>query len=157
MQVEQEAPPAKPGTKPPPSGASENEFNPPIPVHQDKWAIHDFNETSALKLKHGDEESIDIYINMDNIHLRNEMFRRRTLDPDLLKSWFKWGLYFLALGMLRQSQRAISEKDDIADNGESTDDVETIFNSIAQASKGLAITIIPIIFQLGKEKEVGKM
>lgn len=153
MEVEPEAPPSPPGPPPPPPGASLVGFPNIIEVRQDQWALHGFNETAALELKHGDEDAVDMYINMDNLHLRNEIVRRRGLDPELLRYWFKYGLCLLALGMLYQCRQSKREGDDGANQGENGDETEPeVFRKIATASRGLAVTVIPAIAQLGKGK-----
>ncbi len=84
---------------------------------------------------------------MDNIHLRNELARRRKMDPEIINHWFKWGLVLLALGMLYQELRKDGEeendKDDNIGNGKS------LYERISIASEGIAVTLIPVILQLG--------
>lgn len=154
IEVEPEAPPLPPGPPQPPPGGSLTGFPNIIEVRQDQWALHDFDETSALELKYGDDEAIDMYINMDNLHLRNEIARRRGMDPDLLRYWFKYGLCLLTLGMLYQYRRSAGTADDASSNGEDAEGTESeAFDRIAESSRGLAVTIIPAIMQLGKGKD----
>ena len=156
MEVEPEAPPAPPGPPAPPPGTSLTGLPNIIEVRQDQWAMHGFDETAALELKYGDEDAIDMYINMDNLHLRNEIARRRSLDPELLRYWFKYGLCLLTLGMLYQYRQSRGERDDRSNTGENGDDTEIeVFQRIAAASRGLAVTIIPAIAQLGKGRTEG--
>jgi hypothetical protein len=153
MEVEPEAPSLPPGPPPPPPGASLTGFPNIIEVRQEQWAMHGFDETTALELKYGDDEAIDMYINMDNLHLRNEIARRRGLDPELLRYWFKYGLCLLTLGMLYQYRQSAAAADDRSNKGDDGDDSEVeMFRSIAAASRGLAVTVIPAISQLGKGK-----
>jgi hypothetical protein len=94
-----------------------------------------------------------MYINMDNLHLRNEIARRRILDPELLRYWFKYGLCLLTLGMLYQHRRARRDEHDGTIQGGNGDDTEIeFFRTIATASRGLAVTVIPAIAQLGRGK-----
>lgn len=156
MEVEPEAPAAPPGPPPPPPGSSLTGFPNIIEVRQDQWALHGFDETAALELKYGDDDAIDMYINMDNLHLRNEIARRRGLDPDLVRYWFKYGLCLLTLGMLYQYRQSRPEGDDRANQGENGDDTEVdLFRRIAAASRGLAVTVIPAIVQLGRGRSEG--
>jgi hypothetical protein len=153
MEVEPEAPPLPPGPPPPSPGASLTGFPNIIEVRQEQWAMHGFDETSALELKYGDDEAVDMYINMDNLHLRNEIARRRGLDPELLRYWFKYGLCLLTLGMLYQYRQSTAAADDRSNKGDDADDSEVeVFSRIAAASRGLAVTVIPAISQLGKGK-----
>ncbi len=87
---------------------------------------------------------------MDNLHLRNEIARRRDVDPDLLRYWFKYGLCLLALGMLYHHRQSAARADETSrvENGDHTQ-VE-ISQTIAAASQGLAVTLIPAIGLLGK-------
>jgi len=109
-----------------------------VEVRRPDWALHNFNEKSALKIKLTENETLDIFINMDNLYLLNEINRRRTMNPEILKHWFKYGLFLLSMGMLyneRQKVHTIEEVDR---------------DKISGYTEGLAITIIPIILQLGR-------
>lgn len=109
-----------------------------VEVRRADWSLYNFNEKSALKIKLNENETLDIFINMDNLYLLNEISRRRAMDPEILKYWFKYGLFLLSMGMLyneRQKVRSIEEVDR---------------DKISEFTEGLAITIIPIILQLGK-------
>lgn len=153
MDVEPEAAPLPPGPPAPPPGTSLTGFPNIIEVRQEQWAMHGFDETSALELKYGDDDAIDMYINMDNLHLRNEIARRRGLDPELLRYWFKYGLCLLTLGMLYQYRQSTSAAEESSNRREDADDTEVeVFRTIAAASRGLAVTVIPAISQLGKGK-----
>jgi hypothetical protein len=153
VDVEPEAAPLPPGPPAPPPGTSLTGFPNIIEVRQEQWAMHGFDETSALELKYGDDDAIDMYINMDNLHLRNEIARRRSLDPELLQYWFKYGLCLLTLGMLYQYRQSTSAADETSNRREDADDTEVeVFRRIAAASRGLAVTVIPAISQLGKGK-----
>jgi hypothetical protein len=154
VEVGPEAPPEPPGPPSPPPGASLTGFPNIIEVRQNEWALHGFDEAAALELKYGDDDTLDMYINMDNLHLRNEIARRRGIDPELLRYWFKYGLCLLALGMLYQYRQSKGGGDQQArqeEVGEGTD-VEH-FGSIAEACRGLAVTVIPVIAQLGRGRE----
>jgi len=156
IEVEPEAPPAPPGPPSPAPGASLTGLPNIIEVRQDQWALHGFDETTALELKSGEDDTIDMYINMDNLHLRNEIARRRTLDPDLLRYWFKYGLCLLTLGMLYQYRQSRREGPEGTNQGANGDENEgEVFSRIAEAAKGLAVTVIPAIAQLGKGKTEG--
>jgi hypothetical protein len=157
MDVEPEAPPEPPTqSQPTPKhGASLADVPEPQEVYQDQWALYGFNENSAIELRFGEEDTLDLFINMDNIHLRNEIIRRRNVEPDLLKYWFKYGLYLLSLGMLyRQRQEKKNTTEQVGDG----DDIDTEdFSTIARACQGLSITIIPVISQLGQGKLFKKL
>ena len=119
-------------------------------VRRDEWSSFHFNEYSALQIKSGEDDMLDIAINMDNIYLRNEILRRKNIEPEIISYWFKWGLVLLSLGILNHHNRT----DQIASN-DSTDETlnsEPIFPKIEKASEGLAVTIIPVIYQLNKDK-----
>lgn len=117
------------------------------------WSRYDFDEYSAVLLRHGDEEDrVDMFINMDNLYLRNELVKRRTVGEDAVRSWFKYGLIVLCLGMLyrqRQTQSEPPPDDDESEDAEPRQPDE--FAAIAQASKGLAVTVVPLMAQLSKK------
>jgi len=113
-------------------------------VWKSDWAKHGFDERSGLKFCHGEDDTLDVMVNMDNINLRNEISRRRTKDPQVLRYWFKYGLFLLAMGMLHY-HRSSEAKTEPAEDGSD-------FAMISEASKGLAVTVIPVIYQLHKDK-----
>jgi len=152
--VEPEAPPEPSGPPAPPPGSLLAGFPNIIEVHQDKWALHGFDEWSALELKYGEDDALDMYINMDNLHLKNELARRRNVAPELVKYWFKYGLCLLALGMLYQYRQKRQSPDERANQGQAGEDADVEhFSGIAEACRGLAVTLIPVIAQLGHASE----
>lgn len=114
-----------------------------IEVFQNDWTKYEFDEKTAIDIKHGDEGGLDIFINMDNIYLINEIGRRRSFDPDNLRFIFKYGLYLLSVGMIFQLKIE-------SENKENGDDIS--FDPIKDAAKGLAVTLIPVLLQLTKGK-----
>ena len=154
IEVEAEAPPEPPGGTAKPPGVSLSAIPNINEVRQHEWGLHGFNETAALELKYGDGDALDIYVNMDNIHLRNEIVRRRAVAPELLRYWFKYGLCLLALGMLYQQRKSRHARAEQEENGPATGEAEVEdFPAIASACKGLAVTVIPVISQLGRGRD----
>lgn len=148
LEVEPEATPEPSGTNPPP-GSSISGLPHVKEVRREAWAQFGFDELSALTLKVAEDDSLDIYVNMDNIHLKNEIARRRNLEPALLEYWFKWGLALLALGMLHETRRSTDAADDDGRNGGQQPDADP--NAmIAAACRGLAVTLVPVIYQLSR-------
>jgi hypothetical protein len=144
VEVEPEALPTSPGPPAPPAGVHLSGFPNIIEVRHEDWSRHGFDEHSAVSLKSGEDDTLDMFINMDNINLRNEVARRRALDPDVLKHWFKYGLALLALGMLyREHARPTGGDDGDGFNPE-------CYERISIACAGLAVTIIPVIALLGE-------
>lgn len=121
-------------------------------VRQAEWAAYGFDEYSAVLMRHGDEDDrVDMFINMDNLYLRNELVKRRVLGEDLVRSWFKYGLLVLCLGMLYRQRQDGTGAEDAGDDETPKQDDE--FAAIAQASKGLAVTVIPLMAQLTRKLE----
>jgi hypothetical protein len=148
LEVEPEAASEPPGTNPP-GGSSISGLPHVREVRRDAWTPFGFDELSALKLKAAEDDSLDIYVNMDNIHLKNEIARRRNLEPALLEHWFKWGMALLALGMLHDSRRAAEAAEhDATNDGQQTDVDPHVM--IAAACRGLAVTLVPVIYQLSR-------
>jgi hypothetical protein len=120
------------------------------PIYRDKWASEDFNEYSALRIRPGgdDGESLDFAINMDNIFLKNEIAKRKNLDPKILNYWFIWGLVLLSLGMITaEKQKKQYEEIEQPNNS----DEESIYERIGKASEGLSMTIVPVIYNLNQK------
>jgi len=112
-----------------------------IEVHKEEHGKYGMNDESGLDIKHGDEDNLDVLINMDNLYLKNEIMKRRNFDPEIIKYWFKYGLFLLAMGMLYDQKKAMG-KNDVKEGFD--------FKPIATATKGLAVTIIPVMIQLRK-------
>jgi hypothetical protein len=151
IQVDPEAPAAPPKPSPIPAGAMLAGFPNIIEVYHSEWARYGFGEYSALQLRSGENDELDILVNMDNIYLRNEIARRKALEPELIRYWFRWGLVLLALGMLNHQKRVAHLKESegieiIEDNA------ETQYTVIGRVSEGLAVTLIPVISQLNRNQ-----
>ena len=120
-------------------------------VHQRDWAHFGFDQYGAVKVMHSaNADGLDVFINMDNLYLRNELARRRTISEDTIRRWFKYGLLVLALGMLygqRQHRDGHEDEMTVPTDGNGS------FLSIAEASKGMAVTIIPLMAQLTRRPD----
>jgi len=141
------------GTPPVPKGVLFTGLPHIVEVKQESWGTYGFNEFSALLLKETESEGgsdLDIFLNIDNIYLKNEKEKRRDLEPKILDYWFKWGLCLQALGVLYRfrSDKKVKKDEDTNDNDGSTKCLE----SISEFSRGMAVTIIPVIVQLGQKK-----
>ena len=114
-----------------------------VEVFQNQWAMYGFDEKTAIDIKNNPEGELDMYINMDNIYLINEIANRRHLDPDNLRFIFKFGLFLLSVGMIFQFKTEGKEE-------ENNDGIN--FTPIKDAAKGLCVTLIPVLLQLTKGK-----
>lgn len=159
LEVMPEVPEPDPGTPPGPDVTSEPKgaalagLPNIVEVRQDEWEKAKFNENSALSIKPGDEDgAIDVYVNMDNLHLRNETARRRDMSPEILQYWFKYGLLLLALGMLYRQRQRTPKKQEVEGEERALDVSTEDGDSISRACEGLAITVIPTIQGLNKGK-----
>ncbi len=98
---------------------------------------------------------IDVYINMDNVHLLNQLRREtRNSEHPLINYWFKYGLLLAVMGMLQEQERREKIREDKPESepsGESEEGVETHSSrAIEIASSGLAPVIVPIIRRLAQ-------
>jgi hypothetical protein len=154
VEVELDAPPREPGGPRLPTGTLFTGLPKIKEVRRAEWTAWTFNEKSALALRtnaEAESEELDIAVNLDNIYLQNEKDKRRHSDPKMLEYWFKYGLFLLALGMLYDHKSQKSRDTDETATGERE---RGSFDDIEKACKGLAITIIPVIEQLSKEREL---
>ncbi len=154
VEVEQDAPPREPGGLKPPSGAFFSGLPKIKEVRRAEWNDWSFDERSALALRANiseDGEQLDIAVNIDNIYLQNEKDKRRSSDPRMLEYWFKYGLFLLALGMLHdhKTRKPAESNEALAEPG--------AFEDIGKACRGLAITVIPVIEQLSKERDLARV
>lgn len=148
IEVEPEAPPTPPSPPGPPSGTSLIGLPNIVEVRRDEWARYKFNENSAVMLRSGEDDVLDMFINMDNIHLVNEISRRREVDPAVVNYWFKYGLCLLALGMLFKERKP---RDDI-ESATADETQNDYYSRISEACEGLAVTVVPVIAQLSRAK-----
>jgi hypothetical protein len=169
--------PHEPGPQPP-RGASKLAMPKVIPVTRDgreidgkptvQWGNNnDFNEFTALEISpSGDDEGkYDIFVNMDNIHLVNELHReRRGSEHPLITYYFKYGLTLVALGMLQEHQRQEKKKEGGngrngkangyeacnggEKNGTEEEDDKSYLARINAACIGIAAVIVPVIQRL---------
>jgi hypothetical protein len=122
----------------------------PIEVRRPDWAKNGFkHEYEALKVRRSEENGFDFYVNIDQASLVTEMSNKKQ-QPDLIKFWFKWGLTFAALAMIRDAHER--HKHHHADHGAKTDQDEeddgVDLERIGAACDGLARVIVPIIRNL---------
>ena len=104
-----------------------------------------FDDFSALKINHGgDDGDYTFFVNMDNRFLINELHKTKLEEHGLVKHWFKYGVVFCALGIIKESERRAQELDtEEEDRPEQTD-----LKKVGRA--GLARVIVPIIRALHK-------
>ena len=104
-----------------------------------------------MVIKRGEEEQLDFFVNMDNIYLKNEIVRRKSTEKTLIEYYFKYGLSLLALGILHIKRESTEKtEEEITEKEETEWPPQTVKDEIAAACRGSAVTIIPIIIQLGK-------
>jgi len=138
IEIEPDAPPYQPGGEHGEPKVTFHAIPNIVEVRRNEWALHNFNEKSALKIKTNEDDTLDIFVNMDNLYLLNEINKRRSMDPEVLKHWFKYGLFLLSMGVLFQERQKVKTLEEVDRQ------------KISDITEGLAITIIPIIYQLGK-------
>lgn len=117
------------------------------------WEQKDFNEFSAATVDESDK-GLDVYINMDNIHLLNQLKREtQPANHPLLMYWFRYGLLLSVMGMMQEQKRRQSGKEgkepkygDTSENGVDTDSLQ----AVEAASSGIASVVVPIIHRLAR-------
>lgn len=150
IEVLEEAQPGDPGPDPqPPKGNMAGVPN-VEEVYQADWKREGFTELSAVKVKHNDKGGVDLFVNMDNLFLKNEIHRRRKLEPEMVKHWFKWGMALLVVGMLYDQRNAANAaKKEGEEERKPEDNSSDEFKIIERACQGLAVTIVPVMVQVG--------
>jgi hypothetical protein len=150
IEVEEEIPPSPTGSDSTSTQSSRTGVPKIQEVRRADWSRHSFDEHSGISIKHGEDDSLDIFVNMDNIYLRNEIARRRAVDPTALNNWFKYGLSILAIGMLHRMRQENETSDQDADDEAVQRRESDVFSTIEMVSRGLAVTIVPVIAQLNQ-------
>jgi hypothetical protein len=163
--------PRPPGI-PRPRGGSRLAIPNPIPVTRDgreidgklskTWESRNFDDFTALEIvPAGEEGKYDIYINMDNIHLVNELHReKRSSERPVIGYYFKYGLTLVALGMLHEhrrhqdAQQRNGHAGSSRHHGEQGEDAQEngrdYLAEINIACMGIATVIIPVIQRLSQ-------
>ena len=98
-----------------------------IEVSQNEWQQYDFDEQTALRIKHSGEiggqeggtgngtDVYDFFINVDNIHVKRFQKAETTLDADgakLVMAQFKYGLVLLGLAIIQVDSHNIGKVGD---------------------------------------------
>jgi hypothetical protein len=123
-------------------------------VEEKQWNDYypPFNKYTALRIKSDiNEDGKTIYyffINMDNIYLKTEL-KYNSLDPDLMKARYKYGMVILGLALLHN--HAESNKLNI-ENADSEEEnvVVNIEDKIEEFTRAVALVLIPMISTLGE-------
>jgi hypothetical protein len=116
-----------------------------VTVTRDKWG-DEFNELSALKIKHvGSEEDseapvYDFYVNVDNKFLLHSQ-KESTGDSELLRKQFIYGFVLVGLALIQEHKR--DERD------ESADEDEPIEAFVERTTRALAPILVPMIQTIG--------
>ena len=113
------------------SGGSYN-IPTPIPVKKEEWHLHDWGQEDGFKYVLNND-SVDIFVNMDNVYLSNEKRSARNKDDkEVIETQFKLGLTMIAMNLARLDK----------DNKLTDDDSEKICKTVSQA---VSMMIVPII------------
>jgi len=110
-----------------------------IPVKQDQWISHNFNDLSAGYVSKSDEGAT-VYINVDHRALVDMRIRVRDDAKRILnENIFKTGLGIFALALHREGEQKIA-------SGQESFDIDTFVRS---ATQSVAPYFIPIVTGLG--------
>lgn len=106
-------------------------------INKDKWESHQFDKESALSVLDNGEGGYDFFINVDNLYLRAEIKNKTNLEPEILKSQYKFGMVLIGLGLLNSFEKEDDEEVDID-------------KEIRKVSKAIAPILLPMISNLGE-------
>ena len=118
-----------------------------IPVHQQDWGKHEFDELSALKVvgQGADDDGLwvyDFYVNEDNKYLRAAQKDPRR-EPESLRGQFVYSLVLFSLALLVEEKSKSADKvPPLAPEGE----VETVVGGVARR---LAPFLLPTLEAMG--------
>ncbi len=125
-----------------------NVMQPPIPkfqlpeitpVYKSDWGNHDFDESSALKIRVNGNKGYDFFINMDNKFLKKQC--ESKIDAPLIQEQYKIASVLLALSILNQFKHT---------QNSNTEDLPCELTS--KIMIGVAPIILPIICGFPKIK-----
>jgi hypothetical protein len=118
-----------------------------VELRKDAWESRGYPELGAFQVRSNGENGYDFFLNVDNPYLLKELVRLPSeADKNLARYWFKWGLYFCAMGMMQHLKR-ISPSENGPSNGEG--DVLDL-NVVNQSVDGVAAVIVPVIRTLNR-------
>ena len=89
--------------------SSSASYDIPVPheVTQDQWEDHDWGREDAFRYLLT-EKSVDIFVNMDNVYLKNELTSARNKDDqEVIKNQFKLGKLLEKFHMDQQNQKKV--------------------------------------------------
>jgi len=116
-------------------------------LRKDEWEARDWPEMGAFRVMSDGEGGYDFFVNVDNTYLLNELIRLPSeADKNLARYWFKWGLYFCAMGMMQHLKRVYSSQNGSEAAEEATIDLELVNQSV----DGVASVIVPVIRTLNR-------
>jgi len=114
--------------------SSGGSYNIPIPIEvkKDEWDMHAWDREDGFKYVLSNE-SVDIFVNMDNVYLLNELRSAKNEDDKkVIENQFKLGLGIVAMNLARLDK----------ENKLVNDDAEKTCKIVSQA---VAMMIVPII------------
>lgn len=103
-----------------------------------QWDEQGFTQHSALKVKGSDEDGYDFFINVDNIHLHNELKSAKERDVETLTAKYKFALVLIGIALLNGRYPKKSDEDEM-----------DLFSFIEETSMALSPVILPMIQSLG--------
>jgi hypothetical protein len=122
-------------------------------IRRDDWQDK-YSEHTALRIRHGENESYDFVVNMDNTCLLTELKRSPAADKSMVAYWFKYGLALCAMGVLLEQKQ---NPQDAESNAESDDNNRLNgedLDILGRLTDGLARVIVPVIRSLSKGPRV---
>jgi len=118
-----------------------------VPLWKDnsRWTDHFGHDNDAVDpVRNGDQ--IDVYINMSNRYLREELESSKPGEKFVLENQFKYGIALVSLAMYYDSL----EKAETPSEGNTPSTSETaVFNEIRDATRAIAMVILPLTNSLG--------
>ncbi len=155
--------PPRPGKPTKPKKPDDGEQEAPrlaLPIIQDvrrpQWGNYTppFTEDDALRIKNNGEGGYDFFLNLDNKHLVNEL-NHLVSEPDkeLTVYWFRWGLAFCAMALIRYVARVTPSPNGNAPasvDGDGLGESVDIAAFVNQSTGGIASVIVPIIRSLNR-------
>lgn len=152
--------PSRPGRPPRPKRPDGGDDQAPrlavpniVDVRRPQWGNYDppFTEDDALRIRRTGEGGYDFFLNLDNKYLVNEVSRLRSEpDKDLAVYWFRWGLAFCALGLIRHSTEATQGNGHGRGNGNGALAGIDVADVVNETTSGIAAVIVPVIRSLNR-------
>ena len=109
-------------------------------LYKDSWGNRFEFQEGALSITDNGEGIYDFYVNMDNKYLLSELKMKYKLEPEILKSQYKFGMVLIGLSLINSLEKEDTNESENFDSE----------NEVYKVTKAIAPMLLPMISALGE-------